>query len=100
MTAQGTLQILIYIGILVALAKPLGAFMAAVYEGRRTFLSPMFAPLERLIYRLAGVDEKSEAGWKRYALGLLLFNLLASSSSIYCSGCRARCRSIRRPSAR
>ena len=50
--------------------------MAAVYEGRRTFLSPVLRPLEALIYRVAGVDEKSEVGWKRYALGLLLLNLL------------------------
>ena len=75
MTAQGLLQIAVYIGILVALAKPLGTFMAAVYEGRRTFLSPVFGSLERGIYRLSGVDEKQEVGWKRYALGVLLVNL-------------------------
>ena len=76
MTAQGIYQVLVYIGILVALAKPLGSFMAAVYEGRRTFLSPLIRPLESWIYRVAGVDEKSEVGWKRYALSLLLVNLL------------------------
>ena len=76
MTGQGVFQVLVYLGILVALAKPLGSFMAAVYEGRRTFLSPLLRPLEGLIYRFAGVDEKSETGWKRYALGLLLVNLL------------------------
>ena len=76
MTAQGLLQIAVYIGILVALAKPLGAFMAAVYEGQRTFLSPVLRPLERAIYRLAGVDEKQETGWKRYALGVVLVNLV------------------------
>ncbi|HEV7608323.1 MAG TPA: potassium-transporting ATPase subunit KdpA [Steroidobacteraceae bacterium] len=75
MTAQGLLQIAVYIGILVALAKPLGSFMAAVYEGRRTFLSPLVRPLEQGIYRLAGVSEEQETGWKRYALGLLLVNL-------------------------
>ena len=74
MTAQGLLQIAVYIGILVALAKPLGAFMASVYEGQRTFLSPVFGPLERAIYRLSGVDEKQETGWKRYALGVVLVN--------------------------
>ena len=47
MTGQGLLQIVVYIGVLVALAKPLGTFMAAVYEGRRTFLSPLLRPLER-----------------------------------------------------
>jgi len=76
MTAQGLLQIAVYIGILVALAKPLGAFMTAVYEGRRTFLSPLLRPMEKGIYRLAGVSEEQETGWKRYAFGLLLVNLV------------------------
>jgi K+-transporting ATPase ATPase A chain len=76
MTAQGLLQIAVYIGILVALAKPLGSFMTAVFEGRRTFLSPLVRPLEKGIYRLAGVSEEQETGWKRYALGLLLVNLV------------------------
>jgi len=76
MTGQGVFQVLIYLVMLVALAKPLGSFMAAVYEGRRTFLSPLLRPLEALIYRVAGVDEKSEVGWKRYALGLFLVNVL------------------------
>ena len=47
MTAQGVFQVLVYLGILVALAKPLGTFMAAVYEGRRTFLSPRVASARR-----------------------------------------------------
>ncbi len=76
MTAQSLLQVAVYIGILVALAKPLGTFMTAVYEGRRTFLSPLARPLERGIYRLAGVAEEQETGWKRYALGLLLVNFI------------------------
>ena len=76
MIAQGLLQVAVYLGFLVLLAKPLGTFMAAVYEGRRTFLSPVLRPVERVIYRLAGVDESSEVGWKRYALGLMLVNLV------------------------
>ena len=76
MTAQGLLQVVFYIAVLVALAKPLGAFMAAVYEGRRTFLTPLVAPLERGIYRIAGVDAQAESGWKRYALGVMLVNLV------------------------
>ncbi|MEJ0085181.1 MAG: potassium-transporting ATPase subunit KdpA [Pseudomonadota bacterium] len=76
MTAQGTFQVLVYLGVLIALAKPMGSFMAAVYEGRRTFLSPLVRPLEGWIYRVAGVDEKAETGWKRYAAALLLVNLL------------------------
>jgi K+-transporting ATPase ATPase A chain len=74
--ALGTFQIVLYLAVLVALAKPLGAFMAKVYQGERTFLSPLFAPLERGIYRLAGVDPTAESSWKRYTFGLLLFNLV------------------------
>jgi potassium-transporting ATPase potassium-binding subunit len=74
--ALGIFQIVLYLAVLVALAKPLGAFMAKVYQGERTFLSPLFAPLERGIYRLAGVDPAAESNWKRYTLGLLLFNLV------------------------
>jgi K+-transporting ATPase ATPase A chain len=76
MTSQAMLQVAIYLVALVALAKPLGIFMANVYEGRRTFLSPLLRPVERLVYRVAGVDEQSEVGWKRYAVGMLLFNLV------------------------
>ena len=76
MTAQAVLQVALYIAVLVALAKPLGIFMANVYEGGRTFLSPVLRPIELLVYRVAGVDEQSEVDWKRYTVGVLLFNLL------------------------
>ena len=56
MNALGVFQIVLYLVVLVALVRPLGAFMARVYEGERTFLSPLLAPVERLIYRCAGVD--------------------------------------------
>ncbi len=55
--------------VLVALAKPLGGYMAAVYEGERTVLSPFSGRSERLIYRLAGVGRDAEIDWKRYAFG-------------------------------
>ncbi len=76
MSAQGLLQLAVYLAVLLMLVKPLGAFMAAVYEGRRTLLSPVLAPVERGIYRLAGVDDKKETGWKRYALAVLLVNIV------------------------
>ncbi len=76
MTAQGLLQVVLYIAVLLLLVRPLGAFMAAVYEGRRTFLSPVLRPLERLIYRVSGIEEDRETDWKRYALGMLLFNFI------------------------
>ena len=76
MTTQGLLQVALYVAILVLLVKPLGAFMASVYEGRRTFLTPLLRPVERAIYRLAGVAEEQEVDWKRYTLGVLLVNFV------------------------
>jgi K+-transporting ATPase ATPase A chain len=76
MNELGIFQIVLYMAVLVALAKPLGAFMAKVYQGERTFLSALFGPIERGIYRLAGVDPGAESDWKRYTLGVLLFNLV------------------------
>ena len=75
MTSNSILQLLVYLVVLVALAKPLGTYMARVYEGERTFLTPVFGPLERFIYRLAGTKEDEEQHWKTYAVGMLAFNL-------------------------
>jgi len=76
MTPNGWIQVALYLVLLTALAVPLGAFMAEVLEGRRTFLTPVLGALERLCYRLAGVDPAEEMGWKRYAVAMLAFNLL------------------------
>ncbi len=76
MTTFGTLQILIYLVVLVALAKPLGLFMAHVFEGKRTFLDPIFGPVERLLYRLSGIKPDQEMDWKAYAIAMLVFNFL------------------------
>jgi len=76
MTGAAWLQLGIYVAALVLLAKPLGLYMAAVFEGRRTFLSPVLGGLERGIYRLAGIADKSETGWQRYTAAVLLVNLL------------------------
>ncbi|MCE5212614.1 MAG: potassium-transporting ATPase subunit KdpA [Deltaproteobacteria bacterium] len=59
-----------------ALAFPLGEFMAKVFNGSKTFLSPVIAPLERVLYRLFGVDEKEEMSWQTYALCLIIFNII------------------------
>ncbi len=76
MTAQGWLQFALYVGVLILLAKPLGSFMAAVYEGRRMFLTPVLRPVESLVYRLAGVEETREVDWKRYTLGVMAFSFI------------------------
>src|SRR5512145_2221810 len=76
MTFNGILQITIYLIVLILLAKPLGVYMARIYFGERTFLDRVFGPVERLIYRLAGVDPAQEMNWKVYAVAMLVFNLL------------------------
>jgi K+-transporting ATPase ATPase A chain len=75
MTAQAWLQFALYVVVLVALAKPLGLYMAAVYEGRRTWLSPVLGGFERATYRIAGIDEKG-GDWRRYLVATLLVNVL------------------------
>jgi K+-transporting ATPase ATPase A chain len=69
------LQTALLFVVLLILIKPLGSFMAKVFQGERTFLSPLLAPCERLIYRLSGVKPEEEMGWQRYAGAMLLFNL-------------------------
>ena len=75
MTANGIAQILVFFGIIAAVAVPLGVYMARVFGGERTFLTPIFAPMERLIYSVCGVDERGEQNWVTYAVAMLLFNL-------------------------
>ncbi|CAA9380283.1 MAG: Potassium-transporting ATPase A chain [uncultured Phycisphaerae bacterium] len=77
MTAVGILQIGLLVLVLLALVKPLGTYMARVYEGKSPLgLDRVLGPVERLTYRLAGVRADAEMGWKAYAVALLLFNLL------------------------
>jgi K+-transporting ATPase ATPase A chain len=75
MTLNGWLQLGLYFVILIALVKPLGTYMARVYEGESTFLDRIAGPIERLIYRLSGVRPQDEMNWKTYAVAVLLFNL-------------------------
>jgi K+-transporting ATPase ATPase A chain len=69
-------QIVLYVVILIALAKPLGSFMARVFNGERNFLSPILAPVERFTYRMLGTKTDEEMNWKKYAIAVLLFALL------------------------
>jgi len=77
MTLNDVLQILIYLGVLLALTKPLGAYMARVYEGEPTLLDPVIGPLERFLYRAAGVRADEGMRWKTYTLAMLVFNGLS-----------------------
>ncbi|MBX4868514.1 potassium-transporting ATPase subunit KdpA [Rhizobium bangladeshense] len=76
MTLNGWLQILLYCGIVLLLVKPLGGYMTHVYNGERTFLSPVLVPIERGLYRMAGTSEGEEQHWTSYAFAMLMFNLL------------------------
>jgi K+-transporting ATPase ATPase A chain len=76
MTTNGWLQILFFLLVVLAVTKPLGAFMTRVFNREKTFLDPVLRPIERLVYRLTGVDEATEMGWKEYAGAMLLFSVV------------------------
>lgn len=77
MTLNGWLQILFFFALVLAVTKPLGAFMARVFNRERTVLDPVLRPVERLIYRLTRVDENREMRWTEYAAAMLLFSLVS-----------------------
>jgi len=76
MNLYNWLQIIFYFAILLTLTKPLGSYMAKVYQGERIFLDRVLGPVERFIYRVSGIDPKSEMDWKVYAIAMLVFNAL------------------------
>jgi potassium-transporting ATPase potassium-binding subunit len=82
MTFIGWLQISLLFAVVAALAKPLGLFMARVFSGERTFLSPVLGPVERGLYAAAGVDRKTEQGWLAYTLSMLAFSM-AGFAALY-----------------
>jgi K+-transporting ATPase ATPase A chain len=75
MTLIGWIQILVYCAIIVALTPVLGGYMTRVFNGERTFLTPILRPIELALYRAAGIDEKREQGWLAYTVGMLLFHV-------------------------
>jgi K+-transporting ATPase ATPase A chain len=74
MTANGLLQIGLYSTVLLALVKPLGSYMSRVYQGESVLLDRILGPVERFIYRLGGLRQDEETGWKDYAIAFLLFS--------------------------
>jgi K+-transporting ATPase ATPase A chain len=74
MTANGWFQILLFSAVVLALTKPAGIFMARVFSRERTWLDPVLRPVEKLLYKLTGVDENHEMGWKEYSIAMLLFS--------------------------
>jgi potassium-transporting ATPase potassium-binding subunit len=76
MSFNGWLQIAVFSAIVIALTKPFGGYMTRVFAGERTFLSPVLRPLERAIYWVCGVDEKTEQHWTIYAAAVLIFSFV------------------------
>ncbi len=76
MTANGWIQIALFGAIIIAITRPLGGFMANLFAGGRTFLTPVLRPVERGIYAVSGVDEKAEQSWLGYAVAMLVFKLV------------------------
>ena len=77
MTINGWLQIFVFLALIFAVTKPLGVFMTRVFARERTFLDPVFRPIERLLYRVTGVDEQHEMRWTEYATCMLLFSAVS-----------------------
>ena len=76
MTPNGILQIVVYFLIILALTKPMGVFMARLFEGKRTFAHPVLRPLEALTYKMAGIKEDTEQRWTTYTASLLAFSIV------------------------
>ena len=76
MNLYSWLQLILYLVILLALAKPLGSYMARVYQGEHTFLDRVLDPVERFVYRFSGVKPDKDMNWKTYAIAMTVFNVL------------------------
>jgi K+-transporting ATPase ATPase A chain len=77
MTASGWFQIFLFFGLVLLVTKPIGIFMTRVFNRERTFMDPVLRPIERLLYRVTGVDEDHEMRWTEYAISMLLFSLVS-----------------------
>ncbi len=77
MTVNGWLQILLFLALVFLITKPLGTYMASVFSREKTFMDPVLRPLERLLYRVTGVDEDHEMRWTEYCIAMLLFSAVS-----------------------
>src|SRR5215469_14634750 len=77
MTLNGWLQICFFLLVVLLITKPMGVFLARVFNREKTFFDPLLRPLERLLYRLTGVDENHEMRWTEYAIAMLLFSAVS-----------------------
>ena len=76
LTVNGVLQVLIFIGIILLLTKPFGLYLYHVFAGERTWFSPALVPVERVLYRISGVNDDEEHGWLRYTIDMLVFSVV------------------------
>lgn len=77
MTVNGWMQLLVFLALILAVTRPLGVFMARVFNREKTFMDPVLRPIERLLYRVTGVDEEHEMRWTEYAIAMLLFSVVS-----------------------
>ena len=77
MTANGWMQILLFLALILLVTKPLGVYMARVFNREKTLLDPVLRPIERLLYRVTSVDENHEMRWTEYAIAMLLFSMVS-----------------------
>lgn len=77
MTFNGWIQIVVYLVVLILLVRPLGSYMAKIFQGEHTFLGPVLGPVERLFYHLSGVNPQDEMDWKIYAMAMLIFSAIS-----------------------
>ncbi len=77
MTANGWFQILFFLALIFLVTKPMGVYMARVFNRERTFMDPVLRPIEKLLYRVTTVDETHEMRWTEYAISMLLFSLVS-----------------------
>jgi len=77
MTANGWSQIVFFVLVIFLITKPMGIFMEWVFNREKTFLDPLLRPLEELVYRLIGVDERHEMRWSEYTIAMLLFSAVS-----------------------
>ena len=82
MTANGWFQIVLFLVLTFLVAKPMGIFMVRVFNREKTFMDPVLRPIERLLYRVTGVDENHEMRWTEYAIAMLLFSMAPWCCSI------------------
>ncbi len=81
MTTNGIMQILLFFAVVLLVTKPMGLYMARVFNGTRTLLSPIFVPVEKLIYKILGTNEEEDMHWTVYAFAMLMFTVVGIVST-------------------